>query len=109
MSKKSIRIAIDCMGGDHGLSITVPAAKQFAQQHPDTLCLLVGDEAAIRAQLNQEGAASGDWYEIVHASETVCMDDPVEVALRRKKDSSMRSAAQRTDEGSVGSAGTSGA
>ncbi|HJD45190.1 MAG TPA: phosphate acyltransferase PlsX [Candidatus Paenalcaligenes intestinipullorum] len=94
MSKKSIRIAIDCMGGDHGLSITVPAAKQFAQQHPDTLCLLVGDEAAIRAQLNQEGAASGDWYEIVHASETVCMDDPVEVALRRKKDSSMRIAAQ---------------
>src|SRR5690625_4365543 len=51
MSNKTIRIAIDCMGGDHGLPVTLPAAVKFAQEHPDTHCLLVGDQTRIEAQL----------------------------------------------------------
>lgn len=112
MSEKTIRIAIDCMGGDAGLPVTIPAAMQFSQRHADTLCLLVGDADAIKAQLAAAGNRSDDWYEILHASEVVTMDDSVEVALRRKKDSSMRVAAQAVKDGLAGaciSAGNTGA
>ncbi|MGG4773905.1 phosphate acyltransferase PlsX [Alcaligenaceae bacterium 429] len=112
MSQKTIRIAIDCMGGDTGLPVTIPAAMQFSQRHLDTLCLLVGDADAIKAQLAAEGNRSDDWYQILPASEVVTMDDSVEVALRRKKDSSMRVAAQAVKDGLAGaciSAGNTGA
>ena len=111
MSQFRLTIAIDCMGGDHGLPVTVPAAIAFAQAHPDTRCLLVGDEAQIRQAL-QQNAASADQFDILHASEVVTMDDSVEVALRRKKDSSMRVAAQAVKDGladAAVSAGNTGA
>lgn len=112
MSKKSIRIAIDCMGGDIGLAVTIPAAMHFVQEHPDTQCLLVGDAAAIQQQLSDSGNRSDDWYEILPATEVVTMDDSVEVALRRKKGSSMRVAAQAVKDGVADacvSAGNTGA
>lgn len=106
------RIAIDCMGGDTGLAVTLPAAAQFALQHDDVHCLLVGDEASIAQQLTQCKGPSRSWYSIIHASEVVTMDDSVEVALRRKKDSSMRVAAQAVKDGLADacvSAGNTGA
>jgi len=112
MSNPKIRIAIDCMGGDVGLPVTVGAAWDFARNHPDTRFLLAGDEAGIRGQLKALGCVRDDWYEILPASEVVTMDDPVEVALRRKKDSSMRVAAQAVKDGLADacvSAGNTGA
>jgi len=79
-----VRIAVDCMGGDHGPSITLPACQAFLAKHPDAELLLVGLPEVL-AQ-----ARGWDRCRIVEASEVVTMDDPVEVALRRKKDSSMR-------------------
>lgn len=99
MSKQSIRIAIDCMGGDVGLAVTIPAAAQFAHQYEDVRCLLVGDEAGIAQSLKLHPGPNRDWYQIVHASEVIAMDDSVEVALRRKKNSSMRVAAQSVKDG----------
>ncbi|MGB7483646.1 phosphate acyltransferase PlsX [Castellaniella ginsengisoli] len=107
MSHSSPTIAIDCMGGDHGLPVTVPAAMAFAQAHPDTRCLLVGDEALIRQALQQNAAPAGQ-FEILHASEVVTMHDSVEVALRRKKDSSMRVAAQAVKDGRADAAVSAG-
>jgi len=107
MSHSNPTIAIDCMGGDHGLPVTVPAAIAFAQSHPDTRCLLVGDESLIRQALQQNAAADGR-FEILHASEVVTMDDSVEVALRRKKDSSMRVAAQAVKDGRADAAVSAG-
>ena len=107
-----IRIAIDCMGGDAGLPVTVPAAYQFAKQYPDTRFLLVGDASAIDARLLEIGCADASWYEVVPASEVVTMGDSVEVALRRKKDSSMRVAVQAVKDGRADaciSAGNTGA
>ncbi|AZY48614.1 phosphate acyltransferase PlsX [Bordetella avium] len=107
-----IRIAIDCMGGDHGLPVTIPAAIEFARQYPDTRLLLVGLPDAIEAALSEHRSAPRDRLEIVAASEVVTMDDPVEVALRRKKDSSMRLAAQAVKDGRADacvSAGNTGA
>ncbi|MCZ8073276.1 MAG: phosphate acyltransferase, partial [Paucibacter sp.] len=79
-----VRLAVDCMGGDHGPSITLPACEAFLAKHPQAELLLVGLPDAL--------AAAAQWprCRIVAASEVVAMDDPVEVALRRKKDSSMR-------------------
>ncbi|AWI53277.1 phosphate acyltransferase PlsX [Aquabacterium olei] len=79
-----VRIAVDCMGGDHGPSITLPACQAFLARHPDAELVLVGLPEAIRP------AAHWPRVTLVNASEVVTMDDPVEVALRRKKDSSMR-------------------
>jgi glycerol-3-phosphate acyltransferase PlsX len=83
-SAGAVRIAIDCMGGDHGVSVTLPACEKFLALHPNAHALLVGRPDAL--------AVAERWprCEIVAASEVVAMDDPVEVALRRKKDSSMR-------------------
>ena len=37
-----VTLAVDCMGGDHGPSITLPACRQFLDSHPDAHLLLVG-------------------------------------------------------------------
>ncbi|WP_077036785.1 phosphate acyltransferase PlsX [Pelomonas sp. KK5] len=79
-----IRIAVDCMGGDHGPSVTLPAARAFLAAHPRAQLLLVGLPEALAP------AAQWDRCTLVPASEVVAMDDPIEVALRRKKQSSMR-------------------
>lgn len=79
-----VRIAVDCMGGDHGPSVTLPAARQFLERHADAEVVLVGTAEAL--------APAQGWARctLVTASEVVTMDDPVEVALRKKRDSSMR-------------------
>ena len=112
MSSSPMRLAVDCMGGDHGLPVTVPAVVQFSRKHPDTYFLLAGNADAITEALAKEGVRDGGWYEILPASEVVLMDDTVEVALRRKKDSSMRVAIQAVKDGRADaciSAGNTGA
>jgi phosphate acyltransferase len=79
-----VRVAVDCMGGDHGPSVTLPACRSFLDSHPQAELLLVGTEEALRP------AAGWSRCTLVHASEVIEMDDAVEVALRRKRDSSMR-------------------
>lgn len=100
------------MGGDHGLSVTIPAVVNFARKHPDTHFLLAGHVDAIEQALAEEGVRGAGWYDVLPASEVVLMDDPVEVALRRKKDSSMRVAIQAVKDGwadACVSAGNTGA
>jgi glycerol-3-phosphate acyltransferase PlsX len=100
------------MGGDIGLSVTVPAALLFAKRYPDVHCLLVGEPQAIEQTLRAQGNVDTSWYDILPASEVVTMADSVEVALRRKKDSSMRVAAQSVKDGIADaciSAGNTGA
>lgn len=100
------------MGGDHGLPVTIPAAVAFARRHGDVRLLLVGLAEPIEAALAAQRGVPRDRIEIVPASEVVTMDDPVEVALRRKKDSSMRLAAQAVKDGRADacvSAGNTGA
>lgn len=72
------------MGGDHGPSVTLPACKAFLDKHPTAELAIVGLPEAI------EPARGWPRTRLVSATEVVAMDDAVEVALRRKKDSSMR-------------------
>ncbi len=86
----TVRIAIDCMGGDHGLPVTVPAALHFLKQVPDVRLLLVGQRESIEQALAKSPAVDPARVEVRHASEVIAMDDSPAVALRSKRDSSMR-------------------
>jgi phosphate acyltransferase len=100
-----ITLAVDCMGGDHGPSITLPACRQFLANHADVHLLLVGLPTAVSSFEHER-------VTLVHASEVVGMDDPVEVAMRKKKDSSMRVAVRQVKDGAAQvavSAGNTGA
>lgn len=96
-SAEPLRLAVDCMGGDHGPSVTLPACQAFLAAHPQAELVLVGLPEALQA------AASWPRTRIVAASEVVSMEDPIEVALRRKKDSSMRVALTQLKPGKDGS------
>ncbi len=98
-------LAVDCMGGDHGPRVTLVACRRFLDTHPDAQLLLVGLPDAL-------SSFSHPRAQVVAASEVVAMDDPIEVALRRKKDSSMRVAIEQVKSGAaqaVVSAGNTGA
>jgi glycerol-3-phosphate acyltransferase PlsX len=77
------------MGGDVGPAVTLPACKAFLERHDDAELLLVGSPDAL--------APAADWPRctLITASQVVTMDDTVEVALRRKRDSSMRVAIEQ--------------
>lgn len=96
-----IALAVDCMGGDHGPQVTLPACRRFLERHPDARLLLVGRPDAL-AGFQHERAS------VVAASEVVGMDDAVEVALRKKKDSSMRLAIQQVKDGQAAAAVSAG-
>lgn len=72
------------MGGDHGPSITLPACKAFLDAHPDAELILVGRPDALAS------AQAWSRCRVVPAADVVESDDPIETALRRKKDSSLR-------------------
>lgn len=100
-----IVLAVDCMGGDHGPKVTLPACRQFLEHRPEAELILVGRPEALAGFSHARAR-------VVPASEVVTMDDAVEVALRRKKDSSMRVAIQQVKEGTAQvavSAGNTGA
>lgn len=100
-----ITIAVDCMGGDHGPKVTLPACIQFLDQHADAALVIVGLADALRNFSHPRAT-------LVTVTEVVTMDDPLEVALRRKKNSSMRVAIQQVKDGvaqAAVSAGNTGA
>jgi phosphate acyltransferase len=107
-----VRIAIDCMGGDHGLSITIPACLSFLKQCPDVNLILVGREVDIELALSKKKCLGHPKLSVQHASEVVGMDEPPAQALRNKKDSSIRVCANLVKDGRAHafvSAGNTGA
>ena len=109
---KHVTLAIDCMGGDHGPKITVPAALAFLDAHPDDRLILVGQSEPIEEELRRAHVAQSDRLNVRHATEVIAMDEPPRQALRNKKDSSMRVAANLVKSGAADafvSAGNTGA
>ena len=103
-----ITIALDAMGGDHGVGVTVPAAIQTLKHQPELKLILVGQREAIEAELKRHGAAGSDRIALHHASEIVGMDEPPAQVLRNKKDSSMRVAINLVKEGTAQAAVSAG-
>lgn len=106
-------VAIDAMGGDHGLPVIIPACVNIAKKYKEIKLLLVGDEVQITKHLKKYGKfPANEQISIIHASEVVAMDELPSFALRNKKDSSMRVAINLVKEGSAQacvSAGNTGA
>ena len=93
------------MGGDYGPEVALVACRQFLRQRPKAKLLLVGLAQARPPTLPERC----QW---VDATETIAMDDSIETALRRKRDSSMRLAIEQVKAGHADvavSAGNTGA
>ncbi len=111
-----ITIAIDAMGGDHGLKVVIPACVRAVQNNPQLYLIMVGDKGQVVKCLKKHGISSQhslfSQFSVEHASEVVLMDELPSHALRNKKDSSMRVAINLVKEGRAAacvSAGNTGA
>jgi phosphate acyltransferase len=105
-----IKIAVDAMGSDNSPQSEVEGAVQAARTWAVSI-VLVGKEPILTPLLKQNGG-DGLAIEIHHASQVVLMDEPPTVALRKKRDSSVRVAAELVRAGEASglvSAGNTGA
>jgi len=108
----NIVVAIDCMGGDHGPAVTVPAAIEAIDADSSLSIVLVGLSDAIASAMTHAGRSENDRLRILHAPEVVAMDESPAGALRNKKKSSMRVAINLVKSGEAHaciSAGNTGA
>ena len=106
-------IAVDAMGGDYGPLETVPGAVE-ALRRCSARIALVGDEAVIAKELSSLGIGAdlGQRISVVHASESITMDEDPLTAVRHKRDSSIVVGARLVREGRAAalvSAGSTGA
>jgi phosphate acyltransferase len=100
------------MGGDHGPTVTIPAALAALGQHADLHLILVGDQQTLEKELERHGANVSSRLAIRHASQKVEMHELPSQALRGKRDSSMRVAINLVKDGEAVacvSAGNTGA
>lgn len=105
-----MKIALDAVGGDHGLAPNIEGALQAANAF-GTEVILVGPEQQLRADLSSRGIA-GDRFQIVDASQIVGMDEEPAAACRAKPFSSIMICAELVAQGKAAgfvSAGNSGA
>ena len=108
----AIILAVDAMGGDHGVNITVPSCLRFLDETVDVNVVLVGDRDAIYKQIGDKLSQYSDRIDVVHATQVVGMDEAPQSAMRTKRDSSMRLAINLVKEGkanAIVSAGNTGA
>ena len=103
-----ICIAVDAMGGDFGPAVTVPASLAFLAGHADAHLALVGLPDVLQKQPQFVQLQANPRCQIIAASEIVAMDDPIEIALRRKKNSSMRVAINQVKDGAAQAAVSAG-
>ena len=109
---KTVTIALDAMGGDHGTSVTVPAALNALAKHDYLRLILVGKAEVLDPLVARHAGRYGERLKVQHASEEVSMHELPSQALRGKKDSSMRVAINLVKEGAADacvSAGNTGA
>ena len=81
-----MRIALDMMGGDHAPYEIVHGAVEASIKLKDIACIvMVGDETAIRSELAKYPKADLSRLKIVHAPESIGMDESPVTAIRKKK------------------------
>src|ERR671935_793917 len=105
-----MKIAVDAMGGDHGPTVVVEGAAAAVREFGASV-ILVGDRDAIEREIARLHVGSLG-LEIRHASQVVGMAESPSQALRRKRDSSLRVAAELVRDGHASafiSAGNTGA
>ncbi len=84
-----LKVAVDAMGGDFPVSAPVAGAIEAVRQHQIPV-IIVGDERQITVALSQHKNYDSSLVSIKHCTQKVEMDDSPSVALRTKKESSIR-------------------
>lgn len=109
----ALTIAVDAFGGDNGHNVSLPAAQNCLARRPDLNVILVGDQSVLTPAVERSAQTDfGGRLVIKHATQQVGMDEQPTIALRTKKDSSMRVAIDLVKEGLTAacvSAGNTGA
>ncbi len=103
-----VTLAVDCMGGDHGPAVTVPAVLSFMRRNDDISAILVGLSDALEPHLKSCPDELRARLRVQHAAEVVAMDESPSGALRSKKDSSMRVAVNLVKSGDAQAAVSAG-
>lgn len=107
----TITIAIDAMGGDHGVESTIPGAALSLKKGADLKFLFFGDQDKIAALMEGHSDLAAV-STIHHTDKMVLSSEKPSAALRASKDTSMRLAIEAVQEGHAGaivSAGNTGA
>ncbi len=105
-----MKIAVDAMGGDFGPAVVVEGAVAACREF-GLSSVLVGDRAAVEREILRLKAQDLP-LSVRHATQVVGMAESPSQALRRKRDSSLRVAAELVKEGECSaliSAGNTGA
>lgn len=109
---RSVRIAIDAMGGDLGPAVTVPGAALALERRPDLRFVMTGDEAVLKPLLAQHAALQAATV-VRHTTVAIAMDAKPSQALRQGRyHSSMWVALEAVKQGEADiavSAGNTGA
>ena len=112
MQPLKIKLALDMMGGDHGPHTTIAAALAAIAECPQLQLVLCGDVDMLQQQLAFHNSFPHPQLSLVASSNDVGMADKPSVALRSKRQSSMRRALDLVEQGEVQacvSAGNTGA
>lgn len=112
MQPIKIKLALDMMGGDHGPLATIPAALAAISEFPQLNLVLCGDLDVLQQQLRFHDSFPHPQLNLVASNNDVGMADKPSVALRNKRESSMRRALDLVEQGEVQacvSAGNTGA
>lgn len=94
-------ISVDIMGGDAGFAITLPACRAFLATHPEARLILVGTHQVLQG-------FSHPRVRCQEAKDVITMDDSLETAMRKKRDSSMRVAIEQVKSGAAQAAVSAG-
>jgi len=109
---RRVTVCVDAMGGDFGPERIVQGALEAAHDYGEHIdVVLVGDEAAIRGELDRHGASEAA-LTVRHAEESVGMGEKGATSVRRKRNSSLAVAAsmmQRGEADALVSAGNTAA
>ncbi|MBZ0251762.1 MAG: phosphate--acyl-ACP acyltransferase, partial [Candidatus Methylomirabilis sp.] len=81
-------IAVDAMGGDFAPGPVVAGAARAVAEHGSRV-VLVGDQDILQSEIKTQGFGHLA-LPIKHCTKVVGMDEAASVALRKKKDSSIR-------------------
>ncbi len=116
MNNKTITISLDGMGGDFGPDSVVPAAFDILKHYPNVNLIITGDETILNDKMVEYQTHSSRKNQarisIQHTTQTVGSNEAPAMALRGKKDSSMRVAINLVKQGDADacvSAGNTGA
>ena len=99
MVMQNLTISLDIMGGDQGPCITIPSAVMAVKYSSNLHLILCGDEQIIIEELTKLNHYPHPQLTLYPTTEVVEMDDKPSVAMRSKKDSSMRKALDLVKEG----------